>query len=208
MKCRFAVLAATLALAGAVHAEPMEDVDYVRIPAHPVAEADKIEVIEFFHYGCGACNRFEPHLRAWLATLPADVSFRRIPALKKSDRIPLARLFYALDALGQLDRLHASVFRALHDENLDLGDGAEILAWAQRNGMDAAEFERVLISDAIAIRVQQARDATIAYGIRVTPSLVVEGKYLTSGAMVGSLDALVPILNGLTERVRRERAKP
>src|SRR5512140_3800545 len=128
MKRQIAAFIATAALAAAVRAEPMEDVDYIRIPPQPVAVADKIEVIEFFHYGCASCNRFEPHLQAWLATLPVDVSFRRIPALRKSQWVPFARLFYALEALGQIERLHAEVYRALHDDDVNLVDSADAIA--------------------------------------------------------------------------------
>jgi thiol:disulfide interchange protein DsbA len=95
-------------LSGAVTAEPMQDVDYVSIPPQPVAVPDKIEVIEFFYYGCESCNRIEPQLQSWLKTLPTDVSFRRVPALRRTAWVPLTRVYFALEQLGEIERLHSN----------------------------------------------------------------------------------------------------
>ena len=88
------ILAASGALAAT---EPMEDVDYVVIAPRPGAAGGRIEVIEFFYYGCDSCHRFEPALAAWLRNLAPDVSFRRVPALRRMDWMPLTRLYFALE---------------------------------------------------------------------------------------------------------------
>ena len=195
--------AAPLAVAAA--AEPMEDVDYFLIAPQPVAVPGKIEVIEFFYYGCDSCNRLEPQLQSWLTTLAPDVSFRRVPALRRTAWVPLTRVYFALEQIGELERLHTQVYRAVHDEGLNLGDSSELYEWAQKYGLDRARLERVLDSDLVRAQVQRARDATVAYGIRATPSFVVDGRYLTSGGMVGSLEALLPIVDGLIDRARVTR---
>ncbi len=189
----------------AAKADILEDVDYVVLPVQPVAVADKIEVVEFFYYGCESCNRLEAPLQVWTKTLAADVSFRRMPALRRIAWVPLARVYFALEQLGELERLHAAVYRAVHDERLNLANSSELHPWARKAGIDPGKLEQLMESDLVTRKVQEARDATVAYGIRVTPSFVVDGTYLTSGGMIGSLDALLPIVQGLIDKARANR---
>lgn len=190
----------------AVAAEPMEDVDYVLVVPQPVAVPGKIEVIEFFYYGCESCNRLEPQLQSWLKTLPQDTSFRRVPALRRTAWVPLTRVYFALEQLGEIERLHTQVYQAVHEGGLNLGNSTELHAWAQKFGLDSVKLEQMLDSDLVRTQVQRARDATVAYGIRATPSFVVDGKYMTSGRMVGSLEALLPTVDGLIDKARAARA--
>ena len=188
-----------------VAAEPMEDVDYVLIAPQPVVAPGKIEVIEFFYYGCESCNRLEPQLQSWLRTLAQDISFRRVPALRRTAWVPLARVYFALEQLGEIERLHTRVYQAVHDNGLNLGNSSELYEWAQKFGLDRGKLAQALDSDVVRAQVQRARDATVAYGIRATPSFVVDGKYVTSGGMVGSLEALLPIVDGLIDKARDTR---
>jgi len=189
-------------LSAAVAAEPMEDVDYVLITPQPVIAPGKIEVIEFFYYGCESCYRLEPQLQSWLKSLPSEVSFRRIPALRRTAWVPLTRVYFALEQLGEIKRLHEEVYRAVHDGGLNLGNSSELFEWAQKVGLDRGKLETLLDSDLIGAKVQRARDATVAYGITATPSFVVDGRYMTSGGMAGSVDALLPIVDGLIDKAR------
>src|SRR5260221_10444140 len=172
-----AILVAPVSVA--VAAEPMEDVDYDRIAPQPVATPGKIEGIEFFYYRRESRNRLEPQLQSWLKTLPADISFRRVPALRRTAWVPLTRVYFALEQLGELERLHAQVYRAVHDDGLNLGNSSELFEWARRVGLDRGKLADALESDLVRDQVQRARDETVAYGIRATPSFVVDGKYLT-----------------------------
>ena len=189
----------------AVAAEPIEHVDYVLISPQAVTIPGKIEVIEFFYYGCESCNRLEPRLQSWLKSLPSDVSFRRIPALRRTAWVPLTRVYFALEQFGEIERLHEKVYQAVHEDGLNLGNSSELYKWAQKVGLDRGKLEQLLDSDLISAQVQRARDATLAYGITATPSFVVDGRYLTSGGMAGSLEALLPIVEALIDKDRMTR---
>ena len=189
----------------ALAAEPMEDVDYVLIAPQPATVPGKIEVIEFFYYGCESCNRLEPRLQSWLKSLPSDVSFRRNPALRRTAWVPLTRVYYALEQFGEIERLHEKVYHAVHDDGLNLSNSSELYKWAQKVGLDRGKLEQLLDSDLVSTQVQRARDATVAYGITATPSFVVDGRYMTSGGMAGSLEALLPIVEGLIDKARMTR---
>jgi thiol:disulfide interchange protein DsbA len=195
-----------LAASGSVAAEPMEDVDYVLIPPQPGAGGDRIEVIEFFYYGCNSCYRFESILAGWLKKLAPDVSFKRVPALRRTEWVPLTRLYFALDQAGALHRLHGEVYTAIHENGINLGNPSELFKWAEKNGLDRTSFGNIMNSESTGANVQKARDTTVAYGIRATPSMVVDGRYMTSGGMLGSLDALLPVVDGLIAKARQARA--
>ncbi|HEX4986663.1 MAG TPA: thiol:disulfide interchange protein DsbA/DsbL [Burkholderiales bacterium] len=200
------VLALAVLAAGAAAEEPVQDVDYVLIDPQPVMPG-KIEVIEFFYYGCESCNRLEPRLQSWMAGLADDVSFRRVPAIRRTAWVPLTRLYFALDQLGEIDRLHAQVYRAVHGAGLNPSDVPALEAWAREHGLDAGKLEQLMDSDAIRDRVQRAHDETVAYGVRATPSFVVDGKYLTEAGMAGSADALLGIVDGLVDKARASRGQ-
>lgn len=186
-------------------AEPMENVDYVVMAPQAATVPGKIEVIEFFYYGCESCSRLEPRLQSWLKALPSDVSFRRIPALRRTAWVPLTRVYFALEQFGELERLHEEVYLAVHEEGLNLGNSSELYKWAQKVGLDRGKLEQLLDSDLIGSQVQRARDATVAFGITATPSFVVDGRYMTSGGMAGSLEALLPTVEGLIDKARMTR---
>lgn len=201
----FAALVAVVPLS--VQGEPMEDVDYVLIDPPISPRGEQVEIVEFFHYGCAACYRFEPLLVEWLGRLPADVEFRRMPALRRMDWILLTRLYFALQEAGELPRLHGQVYRDIHEKELNLGNVTEAIAWAARHGLDREAFARALESKQVSAEVQRARDATVAYGIRATPSIVIDGRYLTGTGMVGSVEALLPVVDELIAKARAARAK-
>ena len=184
--------------------EPMEDVDYVRIDPQP-APLDKVEVIEFFFYGCDSCNRLEPALQSWLKTIPADVTFRRIPAIRRSAWIPLTRLYFSLQRLGEIGRLHSEVYRVVQEEGVNFVSLSSRDRWADKVGIDRDKLAQLLDSDEVNAQVERAHDLTVAYGVRATPTFVVDGKYLTSGGAAGSVDGLLTIVDGLIEKARVTR---
>ncbi len=203
-----AVLLVLLGVAGYARAEPMEGVDYALLDPPAVLPGPQVQVVEFFYYGCEACYRLEPLLTSWLPGLPDDVLFVKVPALRRRDWIPLTRLFFALDALGELKRLHGDVFRTIHERKINLGDSSRAIDWAEKNGIDRAVFSAALNAKEIDGRVERARDMTDAFGVHGTPTIIVDGRYLTSAAMVGNMEALLPVVDELIAKARALRAKP
>jgi thiol:disulfide interchange protein DsbA len=203
---RAALFGCLLALAGTATAQLIEGRDYVEIDPVPVGAGQRIEVIEFFFYGCESCYRIEPVLRDWVLQRESLIDFKLIPALRRSAWIPLSDLFFSLHALGVLPRLHDRVYVAIHEQGRRLSSRREQVKWVAEQGIDEAAFESTVTSDATAIATQHARDATVAYGINVTPSIVVDGRYLTTGAMIGSASRVSPVLDSLLELATAARS--
>ena len=183
-----------------------QNLEYRLIAPQPIETAGKIEVIDFFWYGCPACNSLQPALEAWIKRKPADVVVRRIPAIFRESWVPHVRIYYALERLGELDRLHQRVYFSYHVEELALSKPEVAELWATRNGIDRQKWLDAYNSPEVAARIQQARDLTAAYDVRGTPTLVVNGRYLTAWDMADQTPVvLVAILEDL---VRLSRQKP
>jgi thiol:disulfide interchange protein DsbA len=180
--------------------------EYEEIPQQPIATGPKIEVVEFFWYGCPHCYQLQQPLEAWLKRKPDDVELRRIPAVFRPSWLAHARVFYTLESLGELGRLHQAVYRALHTEKVDLGSAETSADWAVGHGVDRAKYLTAYNSADTTKKVEQARSATRDYAIQGTPSLVVDGRYLTSSSMADSYQAVVVILEDLVRLARERRA--
>ncbi len=179
--------------------------DYELIQPQPIKTGDRIEVVEFFWYGCPHCNNLQPSLEAWLKRKPADVELRRIPAIFRESWVPHARLFYTLDALGEVGRLHQAVYRAIHFEREALTSASGTAEWAARNAIDANRWLAAYNSPEVERKVEESRAQTRAYSIQGTPSLVVDGRYMTSTGMAESMPAVITTLDGLITMARAER---
>jgi thiol:disulfide interchange protein DsbA len=201
-----------LALAFApAHAAPGADEDFAAFgqyaaitPPQPPADGDRVEVVEMFWYGCPHCYDFEPHLKRWLADKPADVTFRRIPAVFRESWIPHARAFYAAQSLGVLERSHMLLFEALHDDNRKVFTRDQIAdLFADAGLVDRDEFLDAYDSFAVQGKVKQAIRMTQRYGIRGVPSMVINGRYHTSGGLAGSFDNVLKVVDALVARERK-----
>jgi thiol:disulfide interchange protein DsbA len=176
-------------------------------PPHPAALDGRIEVIEFFYYGCPVCYETEPFLSRWLGTVPDYVAIRRVPALSSEAWEPLAKLFYTLEALKQVERLHWPVYDNIHFEDLKLGDEKVMVDWAVRNGIEREAFVQAYGSAAVADKVAQARELLKAYGVRAVPTFIVDGKFLTSARLAGGTEQVVQVLDHLVRLAREERLR-
>ena len=205
---RLLLLAGALVAPRVAALDLLEDHDYRAIDPQPVADPARIEVLEFFYYGCRWCNEFEPYLNEWLQRKPKDVLFGYQPAIRNRRWLPLTKAYFALQSMGQLPRLHAALYRAYHRDERNLEDEAELVRWVAKQGIARAHFEMVLNSDQTMARVEEAREATYAYTVETTPSVVVDGRYLTSSGMAGGVSELMPIVEDLIQFARQERRSP
>lgn len=188
-------------------AELREGKDYRLVPTpQPVANPAKIEVLEFFWYACPHCNDVQPALKKWKANMPKDVEFRVMPAVFRPNWEPLAKTYYALEAMGIESRMRDKVFQAIHADQINLSDEKVQLEWMAKQGVDRQKFSEAYNAFAMQSKIARSKQAGRDYDIHGTPTLVVDGKYITSPAMVGSNEAVIPVLNELIEKARAERA--
>ena len=186
--------------------EAFEGHDYARLKnAQPVATGKKIEVLEFFWYRCPHCFQLEPGLDKWLKTLPKDAQLRRLPAVFRDDWMPGAKLYYTLEQMDLLSRLHTKVFDAYHLENLNLNDPAVLGGWIAKQGVDRKKFEGIYNSFSIQSKATQGARLATAYGITGVPTLIIDGKYMTSESMTNSEPRLFEVLDQLIVKARAER---
>lgn len=172
-----------------------------------VETGEKIEVVEFFWYGCSHCFDLEPFLKKWTAKLPKDVEFRRVPAVPTERWMPNARTYYALEAMGLLDKLHGEVFDAIHLDRVNLNDEKIQLEWMAKKGVDRAKFNEAWKSFSVQSKTKRAVQLTQANDVNGVPTLVVDGKYQTSVSMTGSPEGLMKTLDELIVKARAERGK-
>jgi thiol:disulfide interchange protein DsbA len=169
--------------------------DYYELtPPQPVqAASGKIEVLEFFWYGCIHCYNLEPRLETWLKTLPRDVEFRRVPAVFNERWGHDAAIYYSFEALGLVEKLHRPFFDAIHRDRLRTDRWPELSAWLEKNGVDAKKFESTVKSFGVQSKTKGAVRMTSAYKIDGTPAMAVHGRYTvpSSEAMLGTVNTLV-----------------
>jgi thiol:disulfide interchange protein DsbA len=201
-----AFLLASLSLCAAAQmAAPQEGNQYLRLKnPQPVETGKKIEVIEFFSYGCPHCGEFEPILQGWLKTMPADVQFRRIPVMFQDRWGPLAKVYYTLEALGE-ERLSPEVFVAIHSKGLNLWQDTVFFDWAASHGLDRKKVEDMYNSFAIGGKVNRARMSAQAYQVQSVPLIIVDGKFVSN--RIPSHAAIPPLIDALVAKARAERPK-
>jgi thiol:disulfide interchange protein DsbA len=173
----------------------------------PVDSADKIEVKEFFWYGCPHCNDLEPLIEKWLKTLPADAEFRRQPTIFRDSWAPGARTYYALEAMGQLQRMHPEVFRAMHVDRINLTDENVLFDWMAKKGVDRKQFVDAYNSFNVQTKTKRAEQLTRQSKLAGVPAIVVDGRYATSASFTGSHEAMLAAVDELIQKARAERKK-
>jgi thiol:disulfide interchange protein DsbA len=171
-------------------AQSQADLDYREIPQQPIETGDKIEVIDFFFYGCQYCNDLLPRLERWRRGMPADVVMRHIPVVRHDSWVPLAKTYFTLEAMAEVERLHPAVFHSYHVEDLYMSQEKVIAEWAGKQGLDREKFMAIYRSDETRQKVERARKQTMEYEIQGTPSLVVDGRFLTDGASAKTIEIL------------------
>ena len=175
--------------------------------AQPVETPGRIEVIEFFWYGCPHCYSLEPAIDAWLKKLPADVEFRRVPAVLSQNWVAHAQVYFAFEALGALARLHRPFFDAIHRDRLRIDNQAAFDQWLQKQGVEPKKFVEVARSFGVESRVKRAAQISAIYGIDGVPALAVHGRYTVSAEQGGSREGMLRTVDYLIGVVRKSQSK-
>lgn len=181
------------------------DVDYRVIPQQPVESGERIEVLDFFFYACPYCNDLLPYLERWQKRNAAEIVFRHVPVVRHDSWVPLAKTYFTLEAMGEAGRLHSAVYRSYHVDELSMSQDSVIAEWAEKNGLDREKFMMIYRSEETRQKVERARKMTTDYDIHGTPSIVVDGKYLTSTSMTPGIPQVIPVLDGLIRLARQQR---
>jgi thiol:disulfide interchange protein DsbA len=184
---------------------PVEGRHYTKL-AQPVAVTvppGKIEVVEFFSYGCPHCYALEPTLEAWAKRLPNDVVLKRVPVGFNALYENYQKIFYALEAMGKLDTMHVKVFDAIHQQRQRLDKEADIAAFMSANGVDGAKFLELYKSFTVQSKVRQAKQLAEAYKIEGVPTFGVQGRYTTSGSQAGSNERALAVTDVLVQTARK-----
>lgn len=193
------VLPLSLAMPAAQAADA--GIDYAALsPAQRTdVKSGQVEVLEFFWYRCPHCYNMEPEVQSWEKKLPRNVVFKRVPGILSDGWVPLARAFYALEALDLVDKLHADVFKAIHSQGMDLNNPEAFFDWAVTKGVDRQKLAAAYNSFGVNSKVMRAKQMTQAYKLTGVPAFAVNGKYTTSAYMTGSHAKLFEVLDELVD---------
>ena len=186
---------------------PGTDYSELRVPQAVEAPPGKIEIVEFFWYGCPHCNSLESYLENWIRRLPVDVLFRRIPAVFNERWARDAAIFYAFEALGVVEKVHRPFFDAIHREGLKTENPEALKQWLERKGIEMKKFEESFKSFGVQSRVKRAQQQSVAYRIEGTPTLGVHGRYTVSPEQGKSQDGMLANVDYLTGLVRAASKK-
>jgi len=174
-------------------------------PAPVDVPSGKFEVVEFFWYNCPHCNAFEPTFEAWAKRVPRDVVVRRVPVAFRSDFVPQQRLYYALEAMGLVESLHAKVFYAIHVERKRLEQPDAIAGWIAQQGVDKAKFLEQFNSFSVASKANRATQLTNAYKVEGVPAMGVAGRFYTDGTIAKGMEHVLEVVDYLVGEVRKGR---
>lgn len=168
----------------------------------PRSTPGKIDVVEFFWYGCIHCFNFEPKVNAWSKKLPGDVVFTKVPVAFQGSIVTEGhqRLYYTLEAMGKLDMAHNKVFEAMHKDKKKLATEAQIFDFAQSIGLKREEFANAFKSFGVNAKCAQAKALYSSYGAEGVPTLGIDGKFFTSASIAGNEDSALRVAEALIKR--------
>ncbi len=181
--------------------------DYITLDRPVATEAGngKIEVLEFFWYSCPHCNVFEPAFEQWAKNAAKDVVVRRVPVAFRDDFVPQQRLYYTLEAMNLVEKMHIRVFNAIHGEKQMLNTDAAVLAWAEKQGIDKVKFAETYKSFGVATKAKRAVQLQNDFKIEGVPSLGVAGRYYIDGTLAGSMPRALQVADALIAQTRQGR---
>jgi protein dithiol oxidoreductase (disulfide-forming) len=175
--------------------------------AQPTQHPEKVEVIEFFWYGCPHCFAFEPELAAWLKTAPKNVEFIREPAVFNDTWGKHAKAYFVAESLGVVDKVHGDLFDAIQNKKQKLESEEELSEFFAAHGVDKAQFKEAFNSFAVDAKMRQAPVIAGRYGITGVPAIIINGKYVTSGPLAGTHKKMIEVMNQLIKQESAPKAK-
>ncbi|ADE10370.1 thiol:disulfide interchange protein DsbA/DsbL [Sideroxydans lithotrophicus] len=192
----------TLLCATYAHAEVVAGRDYKLLnPPQPTSSGKKVEVLEFFFYGCPHCYHLHPLISAWEKKMPKDVDFQYVPTIFNEGWEPMAHTYYALEAMGKIRQLHDALFQAWN-ENVDLSDEAHISEFVGKHGVDRNRFDADYNSFTVSSKIARSNQLVQSFNIRGTPTIAVDGKYIISGLQP---EETIRVLDEVIKIARKER---
>ena len=198
--------AVALSLPLALRAQPRSGSDFREVrPAQQTEAGGKLEVLEFFWYGCPHCNAFEPALHAWAKTLPADVVLRKVHVGLGPSWVAHQQLFYALEAMDKAAALNDKIFHAIHVEKNPLNKPDSMADLLAKNGVERKQFLDTYESFAVRTRMRKANALAEGYRLDGVPALAVNGKWFTSPSMAGGNAQVLRVIDHLLETERKAR---
>ena len=179
-----------------------EQVGYETLSSpQPTQHPDKIEVIEFFWYGCPHCYSFEPLLEKWVKSLPPrNVEFIRQPVVFNELWSKHAKAYYTAEALGVVDKVHADFFDAIQNKKEKLDTEEELAKFFKAHGVNETQFHEAYNSFVVDAKMRQAPLMATRYGITGVPTVVINGKYKTNGTLAGSQENMIEVMNTLIKQ--------
>ncbi|MCK5191058.1 MAG: thiol:disulfide interchange protein DsbA/DsbL [Methylococcales bacterium] len=169
-------------------------------PAQPTQNQDKIEVIEFFWYGCPHCYSLEPAIEKWLKTKPDNVEFIRQPAIFNSLWGKHAKAYFVAEALGVVDKVHADFFDAIQNKKQKLTTEDQLAKFFVAHGVDETEFRNTFNSFLVDAKLRQAKAMAPRYGITGVPAIIINGKYKTNGPLAKSQENIIKVMDRLIRK--------
>ncbi|WP_107311063.1 thiol:disulfide interchange protein DsbA/DsbL [Burkholderia metallica] len=203
----FLLIGAMFGSASAAPSAPVAGTDYevMKSPVAVSTPADKIEVVEFFWYGCRHCQTLEAAIKPWKEKYAGTIEFKRIPVAFNPSYIPHSQLFYTLSALGASDKIDSAIFGAILDRsNYLLSPQAQADFLATR-GFDKSKFLNVYHSFSVQAQVRQSAALPKRYAIDGVPTLVIQGKYKTGPAYTRSVEGAIAVADYLVRQIRNNK---
>ncbi len=195
------LLALFLGVLPALNAQDSIEGKYVLVePPQTTETPGKIELVDVFWYGCPHCNRFMPILEAYLKKKPSYLELRRMPAIFRKSWEMHARAYYTAQLLGVSEKLHVPIYNAIHKEGNKLNTKESLRAFFAENGVSTDDFDQTFESFAVEALLRNSIKMQTRYGVRGTPTAIINGKYRTSGSLAGSFKEMIRVIDVLAKR--------
>lgn len=180
--------------------EYKEGVQYQRITQQATDSGNKVEVLEFFWYGCPHCNAFDPILEKWIENKPSNTEFKRVPAVFRPEWKVHARTYYALQVMGAGEKYHGKIFKEMHKNKKRLDTLDAMTDFLVKQGVNKDEYTSAYNSFSVDNMVRKAIKQLQGYKISGVPAMAVAGKYVVSGKSAGSYENMIRIVNYLIKK--------